>query len=88
MRRRGDPDRLSVPAVARWLVLSLALVAGLVFVAIAYYGSRRGYSAMPVFFWSGLLLIFVPLAFAVLRERAIAANGSRSSSFSALPSTS
>ena len=69
VHKPGDPNRASILVVVTWIVLGLALVAGLVFVGIAYFGSRRGYSAMPAFFWSGLLLIFVPLAFAVLRER-------------------
>ena len=55
----------------RWMsfvVLSIAL--GLVFVAIADAGSRHGHTATSVFFWLGLLLIFIPIAFRVLMHHA------------------
>ena len=61
-------DPMSV--VLRCAALGNAVVIGLAFVAVADVGSRRGHSPTSVFFWAGLLLIFVPIAFAVLRKHA------------------
>lgn len=55
----------------RWMLLVAACTAlGLAFVAVADAGSRNGYAATYVFFWLGLLLMFVPIAFSVLRKHA------------------
>jgi hypothetical protein len=59
-----------ISGVLRCTALGLAVVIGLAFVAVADVGSRRGHSSTSVFFWAGLLLIFVPIAFAVLRKHA------------------
>ena len=48
----------------RMLVIALCTAAGLASVAIADVASRRGYSynEASIFFWLGLLIIFVPIA--------------------------
>jgi hypothetical protein len=48
----------------------LTIVLGLAFVGIADAGSRHGHTGTSVFFWLGLLLIFVPIAFRVLMHHA------------------
>ncbi len=70
VRKHSDLDRRRMSGVLRWTALGLAVVTGLACVAVAYAGSRRGYSATAVLFWLGLLLIFVPIALAVLRQHA------------------
>jgi hypothetical protein len=69
VHKHSDFDRLSMSVVLRCTALGLAFVAGLAFIAVAYFGSRRG-SETSMFFWPGLLLLFVPFALAALREHA------------------
>lgn len=55
----------------RWMsVVGLCASLGLVSVAVADAASRHGYgyATASVFFWLGLLLIFVPIAFRVLMQ--------------------
>lgn len=53
----------------RWMpVVPLCTALGLASVAVADAGSRHGDTATYVFFWLGLLLIFVPIALVALRK--------------------
>ena len=64
LRKRAHFDR-------RWMsVVALCVTLGLASVAVADAESRQGYvyTKASVFFWLGLLLIFVPIAFRVLMQ--------------------